>query len=397
MTNGGDDNDQLIRELEAEASAEEQHAFVIGEGDMNADALANPTGEPIPGEFAPADFGALPEGGLDLGALPMPGSEGLQFSHEALPGGESPDAGVGPLDFGGMPAEGDFSAAPVEAATDFAAPADGAAEGLGDANLDALGDVDDLLAAAVVGEGTDALLAESLLPSLGSEQPSFQLRLEIADPALKPKLKELATQAGIELTDSAWNAAVPVLSKLTEYQAVAFQRAARALGAGVKSTVKFPLPQPSEEDLALGELAAIPDPAAISSEGAPSVTLPGREKDVLLFTGDELPGFLLQETRGPVLTHRSITRRLFRDEEAAAKMKRELDRVSGRSAAPADSHLQLLFREIFVDLQKQALSRGANAVFALRVESFPETESLDASSQQLRLLVIGTAAVVEKA
>ena len=374
MNNGGDENDQLIQNLEAEASAEEQHAFVIGEGDMNAGDLANPTGEPVPGEFN-ADFGSLPEGGMDLGALPLPGSE------------ENPGE---PLDFGASPGENadPFASAPEG---DFSLPADSSSE----ANLDNLGDVDEMLAAAVVADG--ALLDESLLPSFGAEHPSFQLRLEGTDAALKPKLKELATQFGIELTDSAWNAAVPVLSKLTEYQAVAFQRAARALGATVKASVKFPLPQPSEEDLALGELAAVPDPAVLTSEGAPSVTLPGREKDVLLFTGDDLPGFVLQETRGPVTAHRSITRRLFREEEAAAKMKREIDRASGRSAAPADSHLQLLFREIFVELQKQALSRGANSVLALRVESFPETESLDASSQQLRLLVMGTAAVVEKA
>jgi hypothetical protein len=36
-------------------------------------------------------------------------------------------------------------------------------------------------------------------------------------------------------------------------------------------------------------------------------------------------------------------------------------------------------------------------VLSLRVEFFPETAALDPSSAELRLLVIGTAAVVEKA
>ncbi|RZA07715.1 MAG: hypothetical protein EOP11_06940 [Proteobacteria bacterium] len=339
---GGDDeeNQDLIAALEAEANAEEQHAFVIGAGDMQApEDLLNATAEPLPESFLEGQ-GAADFGGLDN--FPS-GEEGTSsddpfalkevFADEALGEGlaAATDEGLA----------GEFGASPE-------------ADGFTGDGLD-LG-VDEMLAAALP-EGELDLGGLDLSLTTG-ELPTFSLQIETDDPHLRPRLKEIAVALGINLSASAWENRAPLLSQLTEYQAVLFQKEARTLGAHVRPVVSFPVPQPSEEDLA---------------------------------------GFLIQETRGPVSAHRRIARRMFRDEEIAGKMQRELSRASGRSAAPADSHLQLLFREIFLELQSQALKLGANAVLSLRVESFRETAALDPSSAELRLLVIGTAAVVETA
>lgn len=377
-----DENQDLVAKLEAEAIAEEGQAFVIGEGDMQAPAdLLGATNEALP------ESDALPGG--DFGHLGSFGGEGDGHISEAVDPFAAPSDGAN-----------EALGADLAAATD-AALAGELGELGGDLGADLgadLGNVDDMLAAALPEAdfgGGDLDLA--LAGALSSDAPTFQVEIEVDDPALKNRLKELAAAQGIQLTAAAWEYALPVISQLTEYQAVLFQKEARALGARVKASVKFPLPQPSEEDLALGDLAGIPEPANVESEGAPSVTLPKRESEVMLFTGELLPGFLVAETKGPVTAHRRIARRMFRQEEVLAKMQRELARASGRSAAPADSHLQLLFREIFVDVQKQALKLGANAVLSLRVESFAETAALDPASAELRLLVMGTAAVVEKA
>lgn len=89
----------------------------------------------------------------------------------------------------------------------------------------------------------------------------------------------------------------------------------------------------------------------------------------------------------------SLARRFFRGEELQEQMNREMAKL-GSSSIPK-SKLELLLREMFLDLQKNALSQGGNAVIATRIEAFPETNHLD-PSQQMRLVALGTAAVVEK-
>jgi uncharacterized protein YbjQ (UPF0145 family) len=160
----------------------------------------------------------------------------------------------------------------------------------------------------------------------------------------------------------------------------------------------MPHPVPSEEDLALGDLSAIPEMPVEGSESAPSVTLPKGEKDVLLCTPDHLPGGTVRETFGLVLAHRSIARRLFREDELREKLQKELRSVPGPSGAPAlaSSHLQLLLRELMQDLRKMALGKGANSVLGVKIEAFSESGTADPQLEQLRLVAFGTAAVVEK-
>jgi len=222
--------------------------------------------------------------------------------------------------------------------------------------------------------------------------PSFQVHLASVPPEARSSLKELAKGLGIEWNDSL------ILSQLTEFQALALHQGASSQGWETRVTVKFPLPGLTEDEMALGDLAQVAESDSLASEGAPAVELPAREKDVLLFSEDNAPaGLLWREGRGMVSAHRSVARRFFREEEAQEKLQKELAKFPGKAAALPSSRLENLFRELFLDLQKSALAKGANCVLGLRLEAFQETSSLDPTLEQLRLVAIGTAAVVEKA
>jgi uncharacterized protein YbjQ (UPF0145 family) len=334
-----DENQSLMDALAALPPSEEENAgFLIAEGEMQAPAdLVNAPDAPMPGDSLP-----------DLGDQPLPDG--------------SPDPFA-------PPAEEEFSA--LEPASDLS--------------------VDEMLADAVLHEPS-AIATSGPLPLNGAAHPSFQLQLQPETAAQREKLKNLAQTFGLPLRESPGSA--PMISQLTEYQALSFRQAALALGVGVKVNVNFPLPSLTEEEQALGDLAAVPDAAGVKVEGAPSVTLPVNEKDVLLLP-ESAAGLQIVETLGIVTAHRSIARRFFREEEAREKLEKELSRVQGKKALPS-SRLEGLFRELFLDLQKSALARGGNGVLGIRLEAFPETANLDPSLEQLRLVAFGTAAVVEK-
>lgn len=251
-------------------------------------------------------------------------------------------------------------------------------------------DLDQVLSAAIL-----EMPAESEpFSSEGNASPaSFQLRLSGLGEDAKAALRDKAKVLGIEVA-SAWSAPAPILSQLTEFQAVELRRAALSLGWQVQVQARLPCLSADEEEAALGGLSEVPEPVLPFSEGAPSVALPGREQTVMLFSGGELAGYQLQQTQGVVAAHRSLARRFFREEELQERTERELGRLAQKTLP--SSRLELLLRELFLDLQKSALSRGCNAVFGLRLEAFPETTHLDPALEQLRLVAFGTAAVVEK-
>ncbi len=174
------------------------------------------------------------------------------------------------------------------------------------------------------------------------------------------------------------------ISRLTEYQAIAAATQFRDLGLTVE-------PKPGG--------AFLPETTETVSEGAAQVALPKYAKDVFLYSGEQPSGYNVQKLDGIVSTHRSIARRFFRDCEAQELLERELEKLHKpskiRKLFPA-SAMERLFGGIFLDLQKAALGRGANGVVALRVEAFPESTSIDPDLEQIRLVALGTAAVVEK-
>ena len=257
--------------------------------------------------------------------------------------------------------------------------------------------VDELLEAAVLGEGVPAEAA--LLEAPASSVPTFQLRLGVISEEQKAGLKKALEAQGVSTTEKTWSSPTPVVSQLSEFQAVHLLQTLRGLGVPASCSVFLPGSQPSEEDLALGDLSAVPEPEPdVLVESAPSVVLPKGEKDVMLCSPTSLPNCNVLETFGLVIAHRSIARRMFREEEVKEKLEKELRSVPNRAQAPlASSHLQQVLRDLLLELRKSSLSKGGNAVLGVKLEAFPESSSSDPLLEQLRLVAFGTAAVVEKA
>ncbi|MGZ3684579.1 MAG: hypothetical protein ACXVCI_12045 [Bdellovibrionota bacterium] len=256
--------------------------------------------------------------------------------------------------------------------------------------------VEEMLSAEMLPEGLDSLPAADAGASL-PQQPTFQLRLHSLTSESAAALKKALDAQGAAMPDHAWTSASPIVSQLTEYQLITLLQAARALGIPADASVILPDAVPTEDDLALGDLSQVPDPELPQVESAPSVTLPKGEKEVMLCTPDSLPGGTVRETFGIVIAHRSIARRIFREEDLKEKLSRELRAVpKGASAPVPSSHLQLLLRDLMLDLRKSALAKGANSVLGVKLEAFPESGGSDPQLEQLRLVAFGTAAVVEK-
>jgi uncharacterized protein YbjQ (UPF0145 family) len=262
--------------------------------------------------------------------------------------------------------------------------------------------VDELLSEAVLEEGLlpEGLADNALLEAASAAVvPSFQLRLQGLTEEQKPALKKALEAQGIAVGEKTFATASPVVSQLTEFQAVQLLQALRAFGVQAQGMVVVPMQQsPTEDELALGDLSLVPEAGFEAAvESAPSVVLPKGEKDVLLCSPLQLPNSNVVETFGLVIVHRSIPRRLFREAEVREKLENELRTVPNRSIAPvASSHLQQVLRDLMLELRKSALAKGANSVLGVKIEAFPESSTTDPLLEQLRLIAFGTAAVVEK-
>jgi uncharacterized protein YbjQ (UPF0145 family) len=329
----------LAAELEKLAGGElSQNAFVIGEGDL-----------PLPPE----------DGGPQVEAAPEPTSV--------------------------QPIPEDFAAGEPAEEMDFPDPNENSNPAIA---------VEEMLSAGVM-DLAETDLAEPI-PARAMDAlavPTFQISLKNFS-AAKDKLKNLGSSFGFP--EDVWKNEAPIFSQLSEYQAVAFRKLARELGVEAEIAIHFPPSTVSEEEEALGDLAAIPDADLPFTEGAPAVDLPRAERDVMVLV-DPLLGVSIRESFGIITAHRSIPRKLFREDEAQAKLQKELKRVGSRTESEIpDSQLTIQIRILVRDLQKLALQRGANAVVGFQLQSFSETNHLDPGLDQLRLVAFGTAAVVEK-
>ncbi len=329
----------LAAELEKLAGGEaSQHAFVIAEGDL-----------PLPPE----------DGGPQVEAAPEPTSV--------------------------QPIMEDFAADAAAEAMDFPDPNENSNPAIA---------VEEMLSAGVM----DLVETESVEPIQARAMdalsvPTFQITLKNFA-AMTDRLKVVGSAFGFP--EDVWKNESPIFSQLSEYQAVAFRKMARELGVEAEISVHFPASSFSEEEEALGDLAAIPDADLPLGEGAPAVELPRGEKDVMVLV-DPLLGVSIRESFGLITAHRSIPRKLFREDEAQAKLQKELKRVGSRTESEIpDSQLTIQIRILVRELQKLALQRGANAVVGFQLQTFAETNHLDPGLDQLRLVAFGTAAVVEK-
>jgi hypothetical protein len=226
-------------------------------------------------------------------------------------------------------------------------------------------------------------------------QPTFHLA--IPSSLTKEKTEKLMKiGASLGFPESVWKNSHPIFSQLTEFQALSFRKLAAESGVEVNLSIVFPTPTISEEEEALGDLAAVPDADLPFAEGAASIVLAKNEKDIMILV-DPLLGVSIREGFGLVTAHRSIPRKLFREDEAHLKLKKELKRVGSRSESEMpDSQLTIQIRSLLRELQKLALQRGGNALIGFQFQTFSETNHLDPALDQLRLVAFGTAAVVEK-
>ncbi len=373
---------------------------VSGDDELPAEGSGEEEGQIISGAEALADQAGYAQSTVE------PEAESQGFLNPEMDQGSSGEAAnVDPTDPEldvSSEVSGDLSADPAALGEEPAAlgdgPNDGPVEFTGLASEPELTDpdlsVDDLLSAAVLAEGLPA--AEEAPGIDAPPGPNFQLHLHQISETQKASLKKLLEAHGLSLPDS--NAGAPVVSQLSEYQAVLLLQQAKGLGIRADVTVVLPdaLP-PSEDDLALGDLSLVPELDLPQVESAPSVNLPKGEKDVMLCTPTQMPGVNTVETLGIVIAHRSIARRLFREEDLREKLERELKSVPGKIATTlASSHLQQILRDLLLDLRKAALSKGGNAVLGVKMEAFPESTNTDPLLEQLRLVAFGTCAVVDK-
>ena len=181
--------------------------------------------------------------------------------------------------------------------------------------------LEEILASESFPEGVEVLPEPEPVPL--PQVPTFQIRLGPISGEAKPLLKKFLEAQTISLSEKVWASPSPVISQLTEFQAIALYQNARALGIFAEAQIVLPhSPIPSEDDLALGDLSAIPDPIPVETHSAPSVNLPRGERDVILCTMDTLPGLSLIENFGIVAAHRTIPRRLFREDDLDRKSTR---------------------------------------------------------------------------
>ncbi|NUM89350.1 MAG: hypothetical protein HUU37_09115 [Bdellovibrionales bacterium] len=236
-------------------------------------------------------------------------------------------------------------------------------------------------------EAVDQMLGEAVVEqeemAAPMEEPPAE-DLMIFSLSLPPLQGELAEKAREILQKAGFDQNAPLLSRLNE--AVAAQTLASLRQIGVDAA---PLPP--------GQPTGEPEQALVS-DGAPSVHLPQEASGVLLLTVDAAANVNIAQSMGPVTAHRSITRRFFREAEAEAELARHLKKIMEPSRFPRiipSGAAEKMFRGLFQDLQRQALSLGANAVLGLRLETVVEMEHTDPDSEQIRVVALGTAAIVE--
>lgn len=213
--------------------------------------------------------------------------------------------------------------------------------------------------------------------------PSFELIIPALDAEQKAKLKNALEASGLP-PDYATGERI---SRLNEFLAASLQNSLISMGVLPELRLSWPGDGESLE-------ASPPSEAVAEAEGAPEVVL--ADKNVLLYTMEESLSLQVLEWKGMIAAHKSIARRFFREEEMQAVLDRELEKLKKGSRTLFPSRFQKLLRELFQDLEKQALSHGANAVFGVKLQAFRESEQIDPGLDQMRLVALGTAAIVQK-
>ncbi len=236
---------------------------------------------------------------------------------------------------------------------------------------------------------TEALLGdpiESAVTTPNEEIPTVSLQIEMQQESQVNHLKELFNAWKLELAPHFPRTLIP---RLQEAEAVQLMQWLLAAGFSVKAAMQWPNVEP-----AFSENQETPGHQA---EGAPAVSLPDSAPEVMLLTSEQLPQFTQMQSLGLVTAHQSLSRRFFKEEDLQQEVDRELKKMQRTSSSQfASSTFAKIFRELCGELQRQALTLGANAVLGIHLQCHTEEEHRDPSLDQLRLIAIGTASIVEK-
>jgi len=247
-----------------------------------------------------------------------------------------------------------------------------------------------------------ATTPENLTYSSNEIFPIFSIIVPYIDENIRPHLLksfELCS-FGCDLEDlkNQVNLGCIHLSKLSEYQAAALAQELRRYSIKIEAHRHWDHENRNDKS-AENPLTEEEESSLLLTEGAPSVVLPAASHDVLLVTLPELPNYKMHQTMGLVYAHKSLARKFFRNQESQELLKKELKKINKENAFNAilpQSAVEKTFRALFSELRKAALTLGGNAVVDIRIECFSENSSLDPDMEQMRMVLSGTASLLEK-
>ena len=117
--------------------------------------------------------------------------------------------------------------------------------------------------------------------------------------------------------------------------------------------------------------------------------------NVLLLTLAESHNYNILQVLDPLTAHRSMARRFFHNIEASQHLEKSIGKSSSNPFPPSNQ-AEKIFHAIFDELRAAAVQAGANAVIGLQVNTFTERTNLDTDNDQIRILVTGSAVILEK-
>ena len=131
----------------------------------------------------------------------------------------------------------------------------------------------------------------------------------------------------------------------------------------------------------------------LEAVSAPQVVLPKNAQEVLLTTAENLDNHMILQHLG-IVTATEVITRIATSPSLHWHLERSLQSGAPQSNK-ADIEVNRVFQSLFYDLQIEALSRGGNAVTGIKVNTFIEKEAYISEMDQLRIIVSGTALLID--
>ncbi|MCO5144353.1 MAG: heavy metal-binding domain-containing protein [Oligoflexia bacterium] len=244
---------------------------------------------------------------------------------------------------------------------------------------------------------SEVLASPTALEDVDCLTKNFSLRLLPENSQEIEKAKSIVESIGISLGERVWVDASPFISKLTEFQLI------RLVQEFKRTNLLFEIYDKNEavaeKSDALSVEAILEENKQVTAtvDGAPSVTTVDGKSSILFMTSNTLDGYKVIEVVDLVSAHCSIPRNFFNLEEMEQKIHTEMKALlrSQKIKLPPTRSDQLI-RDLQEEIQYKALAKGANAVINIKIQFFVEANHLDKASDQIRIVALGTAAIVDK-